>query len=222
MSKRNSSASSLAARARAVQLEIASRFPDLTVTRNGSKLHIRGAFPVLFEGTVLDRYQIEIEWSESDSEVPVLCETGGRIPWTDDRHMSLGGKACLFVPEEWLLRPRSARTISCYLDGPVHNYFLWQSLFECGKSPPWGERSHGVPGLIEAYGEMLGVQGEATIRRSLVYLSRERLKGHWTCPCGSQRRMRDCHLEKFRKLKNKIPSRLAKLALKRLQNPTVK
>jgi hypothetical protein len=222
MSKRNSAGSTLEARARSVQLEIASRFPDLTVTCNGSKLHIRGAFPVLFEEAVLDRYQIEIDWVESDTEVPVLSETGGRIPWIADRHMSLGGKACLFVPEEWLLKRRDERTISHYLDGPVHNYFLWQSLFERGESPPWGERSHNVPGLIEAYGDMLDIRGEAAIRRSLVYLSRERLKGHWMCPCGSQRRMRDCHLEKFRKLKSKIPSRLAKLALKRLRNPTVK
>jgi hypothetical protein len=132
-------------------------YSDLTFSVIANSIYIRGSYAVLYEGQVLDRYQIEIEWSDTDTEIPILRETGGRIPWIDDRHMSQGGLACLFVPEEWLLRPREERTLTQYLDGPVRNYFLWQSLFERGESPPWKDRSHGVPGLIEAYGDMVGM-----------------------------------------------------------------
>jgi hypothetical protein len=93
-------------RARSIQLQLEGRFPDLTVSTTGSQIYIRGAFPVIHEAIVLDRYQVEIEWSDRDTEAPLLRETGGRIPRTNDRHMGLDGKACPLVPEEWLIRAR--------------------------------------------------------------------------------------------------------------------
>jgi hypothetical protein len=217
-----SSKVSLGKQAQSLQQELAQKFPDITVSTTETKIYLRGAFPVLHEGNVLDRYQVEIDWSDRDTEVPVLRETGGRIPWIADRHMSQGGMACLFVPEEWLLRARAERTIIHYLDGPVRNYFLWQSLFERGESPPWGERSHGVSGLIEAYSDMVSMQGAAAVKRCFGYLSRDRIKGHWMCPCGTNRRVRDCHIEHLRELKRKIPRYIAVLALKRLKNPVIR
>jgi hypothetical protein len=202
--------------------QIRTTYPDLTVGVKNRTVSIRGTFPVVHEGDVLDRYQVEIEWSDGDQEVPLLRETGGRIPWIADRHMSQGGIACLFVPEEWLIRPREDRTLLNYLDRPVRNYFLWQSLFERGASPPWSDRLHGVEGLFEAYGDMVGLKNPAAIKLCLEYLAQERVKGHWRCPCGNGRRLRDCHAERMSALKCKIPRYIAKLALKRLKNPLVR
>lgn len=219
---RNSSKASLDDRVKELQRQMEAKYPDLTVSGAGAKISIRGAFPVLDDGKVLDRYQIEIEWSESDTEVPLLRETAGRIPWIADRHMSQGGLACAFVPEEWLLLPREERTVVHYLDGPVRNYFLWQSLHERGQAPPWKDRSHGAPGLVEAYGDMLEMEGESAIRCCLDYLSKEQVKGHWPCPCGSGERIRHCHLAHIRELQSKIPRHIAQLALKRLEKPVVR
>jgi hypothetical protein len=189
----------------------------------GTRIHVRGSFPILHEEKTLDRYQIEIEWSEGSTEVPVLRETGGRIPWFANRHMSKGGFACLFVPEEWLLIPREEKTLLNYLEGPVRDHFLWQSLFELGKLP-WKDRAHGILGLLQAYSEILGFQGEPSIRLCLEYLSREQgIKGHWRCPCGSGRRIRQCiHGEKLRALRQKIPRCIAKLAFNRLGKPVIR
>jgi hypothetical protein len=209
-------------RARSIQQQLESTYPDLTVSNTGSRLYIRGAFPVLHAGKVPDRYQVEIEWSDSDTEAPVLYETGGRIPWTAERHVNQNGKACIFVPEEWLMRPREQRTPIDYLDGPVRNYFLWQALFEHGEARPSGERSHGVPGLIEAYEDMVGIQGERPVRKCLEYLSKKKTKGHWPCFCGSNIQLRNCHAEHLRALQQKIPRRVARLALKRLASPLMR
>jgi hypothetical protein len=210
------------ARAKELQNDLKLKYPDFTVCCTGSRICIRGALPVLHEGMVLDRYQIEIEWSDSDTEVPLLRETGGRIPWIADRHMSQGGMACLFVPEEWLLRPREEKTLIHYLDGPARDYFLWQSLYERGESPPWKDRAHGLPGLLEAYGDMVGMEGESAVRCCMEYLSKEQIKGHWPCPCGSGKRTRDCHFTHMRELKSKVPRHIAQLALMRLSNPTIR
>jgi len=210
------------ARAKELQNDLKLEYPDFTVCSTDAKIYIRGAFPVLHEGTILDRYQIEIAWSDGDTEVPVLRETGGRIPWIADRHMSVGGIAWLFVPEEWLLRSREERTVIHYLDGPVRNYFLWQSLYDRGETPPWKDRAHFTSGLLEAYGEMVGMEGESAIRCCLQYLSKEQIKGHWPCPCGSRKRTRDCHLTHLRELQSKIPRRIAVSALARLASPTIR
>jgi len=210
------------ARAKELQKDLGLKYPDFTVRSTGAKIYIRGAFPALHEGTVIDRYQIEIEWSDSDTEVPLLRETGGRIPWIADRHMSRGGMACLFVPEEWLLRSREEKTVIHYLDGPVRDYFLWQSLYDRGESPPWKDRAHFAPGLLEAYGEMVGMEGKSAVRCCLEYLSKEQIKGHWPCPCGSGKRTRDCHLTHMRELQSKIHRYIALSALARLTNLTIR
>ena len=204
-----------------LQRGLGHRYPDLTVSCRDKDIVICGTFPLLHEDKVLDRYQIEIIWAESDTTVPLLRETGGRIPWILDRHMTQSGLACLFVPEEWLLREREERTLIHYLDRPVRDYFLWQSLVESGEAVPWPDRPHGVEGLLESYGDMLGLRNPAAVKLSLDYLSRETIKGHWMCPCGSGRRNRDCHIDRLRELKRRIPRHIAKLAIKRLQKPVV-
>src|SRR5690348_6785307 len=181
------------AKAKTVQGQLEPKYVDLTASTTGPRLYIRGAFPVIHEGRVLDRYQIEIEWSDSATAAPVLYETGGRIPRIRDRHISLDGKACPLVPEEWLIKPPEARSVIHYLDGPAHDYFLWQSLVERGIAPLWGQRSHDVAGLIEAYGDMVGLEDEKAIRKCLEYISKKKIKGHWPCFCGSGLHLRQCH-----------------------------
>jgi hypothetical protein len=205
-----------------MQRQLRLKYPDLTVSCDGKRIYIRGSFPIIYEGKILDRYQIAIEWSESDKMIPLLIETGGRIPRIDDRHITNGGGACLLVPEEWLVRPQEERTVLHYLDGPVRNYFIWQSLYERGQSPRYQGRSHAKDGLIEAYGEMLGLKSEASISRYLEYLSKKKIKPHWPCPCGSGNQIRRCDCVHFRELQSKIPRHIAKSALARLTNPTIR
>lgn len=209
-------------RARSIQMQLGEKFPDLSVSAAGSEIRIRGSFPLTYDGKVLDRYEIEIEWSDSDMEAPILWETGGRIPRSNERHISKDGRACPLVQEEWLILPPATRTVIHYLEGPVHGYFLWQSLTEQGITPPGGQRTHGKPGLLEAYGEMVGMQGEKAVKLCLEYLSRDRIKGHWPCVCGSGARLRNCHIRHVQDLQGKVPRRIARLALKRLENPTMR
>lgn len=213
---------SVQTKAHDIQRQLEEKYPDLTVSATGSQIRIRGSFPVMHEGIVLERYEIEIEWTDSSTEAPILRETGGKIPRTSDRHIGQDGKACPLVPEEWLIRPPDARTIIDYLDGPAHDYFLWQVLVGQGMTPHWGQRSHDAAGLMEAYGEMTGLQGEKPIRGCLEYLAKKKVKGHWTCFCGSGRRLRDCHASHVRDLQLKIPRHIAQLALRRLANPLMR
>jgi len=199
--------------------EVNAKYSDLGFFIKDETVFVRGSFHVLHEDQVLDRYQIEIElppdWPDS---IPVLREVGGRIPVHKDRHINRGDEtSCLLVPEEWLLSPQRD-SLRAFLDGPVHDFFLGQSLVEVGEPWPFGERAHGMPGLLQSYGEMLGTEDPATVRRYLECLGKKEVKGHWECPCGSNQRLRNCHFDHVVALRQKIPSAVALKALARLNS----
>ena len=200
----------------ALQRDIESKYPDIRVIEKNGGLVARGSFPIADDDGIIDRFLIELEIPNNyQDSVPVLREIGGRIPWHADRHTNHDGIACPIVPEEWLLRA-DQNSIMNFLEGPVRNFFIGQILVEQGKDWPFGERDHGKAGLIQSYGELIGVSDEFTVRRYLDCLSRTTLKGHWDCPCGSTKRLRHCHLETLKALRQTIPPRIARQALMRL------
>jgi len=191
-------------------------YPDLRVVVENECVHLRGSFPIVSDGLTLDRYQIDVCIpNDFPDAVPTLREIGGRVPWVLNRHVNGKGEACPVVPEEWLLNPKRD-SVLCFLNGPVRDFLLAQSLVEAGDPWPFSWRAHGIDGLYQAYGEILGTTDPACIRRYLQYLSKERIKGHWECPCGSGSKLRNCHLNEVRALQSKIPTNVAKQALQRL------
>lgn len=193
-------------------------YPDLRLMETPVGVMIRGTFPVKHDGAVIDRFQVEI-WFPSDypDQVPLVREIGGRIPHTVESHVFPShGVACLGVPEEWLLDPN--RSFRQLLAGPFRNYFIGQALVARGEEWPFGERSHGLAGLFEAYGEMIGVNDRATIVRYLVCLAHPKVRGHWRCPCGNNIAIRNCCVNKLNTLRSRIPGFVAESALNRLKS----
>ena len=194
---------------------IQEKHPDLRLLTDGGRPIIRGSLQIANDGVVIDRFSIEMTFPDGISKLPRIEEIGGRIPKHPDRHVCDEGAICTDVPELILLRGRSS--LLSYLEGPVRNYFLGQLLVEQGKPWPFGEWDHGKPGLLQAYGEILGVTDEQEIRRYLDCLEHKKVKGHWNCPCGSGKRIRDCHLSVIRRLQESVPPSIARQALARLK-----
>jgi hypothetical protein len=201
----------------ALETDLQRAYPDLRlVVSNGHPL-FRGSFAVSHDGEEIDRFLIEISFPDGVNRLPAVREIGGRIPRDSDHHINVRtGDICTDVPELVLLRGQPS--LVEYLDGPVRNFFLSQIIVESGKPWPFGQWSHGKPGLLQAYGELLGVSEERQIRAYLDYLASKKAKGHWTCPCGSTKRLRDCHAKQFANLRQRIPRRIAAGALKRLND----
>jgi hypothetical protein len=195
------------------------RYPDLRIVEESGTIGVRGTFPVVEREEILDRYQIEIRFPEDyPRSLPGVFEIGRRIPRTVDRHVyPATGQACIVVDEEWLATVGERVVFRKFLDGPVRNYFIGQSLVEAGEPWPFGQRSHGAKGLVEAYGEWFDTTDQAVVIRYLDFLTHKQVKGHWTCPCGSGKRLRDCHVDTVRAVQQRVSPRLAKRALDRLR-----
>ncbi|RJR45241.1 MAG: SEC-C domain-containing protein [Desulfobacteraceae bacterium] len=199
--------------------EVEAAFPNLHFVINDDIVLVRGTFPIVFDDQSLDHYLIEVELRRDHPKgIPIVRETGGRIPRVSGRHMNpTDGTACVLLTDErWWVWPPGSRLLS-FLKGPVHNFFLGQSLVELGEPWPFGQWGHGADGIREFYAERLGTDDIYGLMAYVEYLAKKKIKGHWPCPCQSGKRLRECHGRTVHDLAEKIPRQVAMESLKKLR-----
>ncbi|MBP8300384.1 MAG: hypothetical protein KA020_08485 [Planctomycetes bacterium] len=193
-------------------------YPNLHLHMRQDGAEIRGGFPVRgVDGAELDHYQISIDlpW-DFPASLPVVREIGGRIPWHEDFHVGRDGRACVLLPDDrWRCFPVGAG-FSCYLEGPLHNFFLGQTMHAQTGEWPIGEWDHGKRGIYQYYRGLLGTEDDLTVRRFLHILAKRDLKKGYVCPCGSGEKIRRCCLAKISDLRLKIPPEVAAVSVSRL------
>jgi len=91
-----------------------------------------------------------------------------------------------------------------YLCGPVTSYFVSQSVFEITGEWPFGEQGHETEDIAATYAEALGLKDGADHRGLLRLLTAPFLSGNPLCPCGSRKRLRDCHWKWLRERRRRI------------------
>lgn len=194
--------------------EVEAQFPDLHFVVENDFVYVRGGFPVMFEGKVLDRYSVELQLAQNHpAGLPVVRETGGRIPRDIDRHILSNGTACVLIPDErWRLWPEGTALLK-YLTCPLHSFFLAQTMVEEGQDWPFGQWAHGAKGIFQFYRELLKTSDLRVMTTYLDYLAAKKVKGHWLCPCGTGKKLRDCHFGQVKDLREKISRKDAERSL---------
>lgn len=170
------------------------QYPDLSLVINEKEIRIEGKWLIEQDGIVLQTYDIQISIPEAYPIcVPIVYETGGKIPKKMDRHINpLTGDACLFVEDErWEIWPIGA-SFKVFLDVPIRNFFLYQAYFEVMGHFPQGERSHGIAGKIEYLLEKLHLATEDKIL-DIFKASENSIKVNSLCPCGKMKKFKYCH-----------------------------
>jgi hypothetical protein len=202
-----------------IRADLRARYPSLHLfIEADSTSTVRGTFPVRApDGRAVDRYQVSIDVPvDYPRSLPIVREVGGRIPWKADFHVNSDGVACVLLPDDrWRCFPEGAPFVR-FLEGPVHDFFLGQSLVALGEEWPFGQWSHGAEGVREYYQWLLQTEDLGTIVRFLQVLARLNWKGHLDCPCGSGKKIRRCCHSKTLDLRNKIPPAVARKALETL------
>lgn len=186
-------------------------------------LQVAGTFVLKHDAEVFDTYGVSIHVFDGFPEdEPHVYETSGRIPRKEHRHINeRNGSACVGVWEEWLARSSDV-SFGAYLSGPVWDFFTSQTIFEATGKWPWGERQHGLPGVVEAYADVLGIEPrQEMVLRYLHILDAMRIEGHRACPCGSGANVWRCHREQLNDLRARIPRRLIRKMLARIRNPGI-
>lgn len=195
-------------------------YPTLHLTIENETVYIRGSLFLTETATKqeIDRYSIEIEIPvDYPKSIPKVREIGDKIPKIIDRHINIDGTACLFIPEErWKYYPKGASIVD-FIAGPISQFFMSQSYFEITGNWLFGQRKHGIGGLLEFYSEILGTTNILVIRKFVEYLIKPKVKGHWHCYCGSQKLLRHCHLKKVFEYRSKISVETTRESLNKLR-----
>jgi hypothetical protein len=200
--------------------DLRSTYPTLHAFRNtAGHVEIAGAFVVRgASGEELDRYGISIVLlPEFPDKLPIVRETGGRIPWHENRHVEHDGRACVMIEEDrWRCFPAGSSILD-FIGVPVANFFLSQSYFEEHGKWPLGEWEHGFDGIFQYYRWLIGTESNLTVYRFLYVLAKRDAKPHYQCPCGSGKRIKRCCHTRVADLRRKISWQLARDRLQALK-----
>lgn len=154
----------------------------------------RFAFP---KRTDFIDYSVAVVTSDNyPSTIPALVCVDEKIPISLDRHVLSDAKACLGVPSEINKVWRTNPCLTFFLDKFVAEFIYWQIYYDNHEvKPPCGDRRHGIDGIADYYRELFDFGADGSIRSLVEYLTRPQdPKGHEICPCGSGKKIRNCHL----------------------------
>ncbi|RUR14029.1 SEC-C metal-binding domain-containing protein [Legionella septentrionalis] len=182
-------------------------FDHLNFAMENEKVVIFGEWPVYGETELIRKYQIRIDIPDDyPDSIPKVFETRGDIPKTLDRHFNTEDKsACLFVkPERWIQWPDGAG-IDKFISASVKEFFFSQAFYELTHKWPFGDWKHGNTGIIQFFLLRLKLPTVQILYSFLQYLDSKKPERCIRCPCGSNKRFRQCHWELFALLRSQLP-----------------
>jgi hypothetical protein len=185
----------------ALKVEVSQTYPELHFSIENNTVFLRGSYKIKEADKVVDSFLVEIEFPPKYPKgLPLVFETGGRIPRTIDRHINPSGDACMYFPLELAEVLPEQASLTDFLNGPVKSFFVSQSYFEVTGKWLFGEWPHKEDAIYEFYAPILRTTDKATISRFFQVISKKEIKGHWLCPCGSGEILRYCHIDLVSKL----------------------
>lgn len=178
------------------------------------------SFSAEYDGQrIKDSFSIKmIVPSNYPENLPVVWETGDRI--SQDFHSYSNKSLCLGFPnavrEVFLNKP----SLLGFVENCLIPYLFAFSYFDKYKKMPFGELSHGGKGVLEYYQEYFQVDEPEKIKIFLQLLVEDSYRGHLSCPCGSKKRLRNCHGQKLIRIKNVRTCSEFKMDFENIWGPT--
>jgi hypothetical protein len=140
-----------------------------------------------------ESYQIEITINrEFPMQIPIVRETSKKIS-RNYRHIYQNGELCLEIPTKISIALYDNPNLDFFCKQFVNNYFFSYLFFQKYKKFPFGDRSHGINGILEYYYEIFNVDNPKYVLNLLEWIVNRKYRGHLICPCGSGKKTRSCH-----------------------------
>lgn len=176
---------------------------ELTQEPDG-QLRVRGSlgFTIDHDGcTITDTYQIELYIPNGFPDAPPsVYETEGKVS-KEFGHFMEAGNFCLGAPVEVRRRFAQHRNLLRFIDDQVIPYLFANSYMREFDALPFDDRKHGYfLGLLDYYMEYF-CANEITSLKLLKCLADRFAPPLGPCPCGSGRKIKDCHGPKLDELR---------------------
>lgn len=117
-------------------------------------------------------------------------------------HRYTDGQFCLASDLELKMFFSHDTDICSFIEKYVIPYLYTYRFYEEYGVYPYGERSHGSMGDLEYLKDLFGVDNWRQVLNIMLFVMQSPYRGHLLCPCGSGKRIRNCHGEILKKVMN--------------------
>lgn len=117
-------------------------------------------------------------------------------------HRYTDGQFCLASDLELKMLFSQDTDICSFIEKYVIPYLYTYRFYKEYGVYPYGERSHGPMGNLEYLRDLFGVDDWGQVLDIMLFVVQSPYRGHLLCPCGSGKRIRNCHGEILKKVMN--------------------
>ncbi len=135
-------------------------------------------------------YDLLIDFNKSS--IPYVYDVGKKIK-RNYEHCYSDRRLCLATDIEQLLFIRGTKSICLWIEKYIESYYISYEYFQKYGIYPFGQYSHGKRGIVEFYEKYFNLGGEKNCLNIIKYIFFSTYRGHNLCPCGSNKKIRDCH-----------------------------
>ena len=171
-------------------------YSELSVAQWTSDVILLKGFIHIFRNacnfTINERYEVEVKIVLNSSALPVIYDTGRAIV-ASYPHRYSDGSLCLETDTYIRMRFADGLTLLDWMEEIVEPYFFSYEYYTRFGVFPFGERPHGIEGIIQTYQELLHESDPKVVLRLMLFCVEGRYRGHNDCPCGSGKNSRKCH-----------------------------
>jgi hypothetical protein len=141
-------------------------------------------------------YNIKIRIPLESDVLPYIIDTGNHID-SSYPHRYSDGRLCLETDTAMRLHYVDGFDLLAWVTDYVEPYYFSYEYYQRYGYFPFGERAHGIEGLLQTYGECFGEIEYAVVCKLMIFAAYGRYRGHNMCPCGSGKKLRSCHGEQL-------------------------
>lgn len=176
--------------------DLTAHYPDLSITQNDSTtILLQGSINVcrIYNDYSVDKdYQVKICISKNGMSLPYVVSLDNYIS-SDYPHQYSNGMLCLETDTAMYLHFIDGFNLVEWMRDYVEVYFFSYEYYQRYLTFPFGERGHGVIGICQTYKDYLHCNNLGETLRIMNHIVSKSYRGHEMCPCGSQKKLRQCH-----------------------------
>lgn len=191
---------------------VAKGFPDLKPEFENNQWQLVGRIDVIDEfGEKWDQYNVKIVFPHRyPKEMPIMFETGGRIPREDDYHVNPDGSCCLSVPAMEMIICSRGISAANFIQELAIPYLANHTYKRKFNKFAREEYDHGIGGLYQFYADAFKSEQWNLIMAGLRKIVLNELpQRNDLCFCGSAKKYKNCHRQSVEYLSPVSKERLA-------------
>ncbi len=139
---------------------------------------------------------------------PQLFETGNKFEHIPDRHVNDDESCCICPLQEVdLISQRGITIVDFFLKHAIP--FLANQIYYDNEGD-WanGDYEHGAEGIFQFYKELLKKEDIKELLQLVLFFNENKINRNDDCYCGSQEKLKRCHLQTYNTVKDLSKKRL--------------